>query len=168
MKTARGIYLSLKESDYIYNYKGFTFYFSSNNVMQKFIQNVENFINYENQRINVKYILYYDIEHSRVIYPDWSYTIACDNNSENQYRLGNISDIDVHMKCQNYNENLGKIIGYGVEDNGDFYEYETTFDKIIDGENTNNSIPLVILDNTHNKTNPYTIYKAIMLGLDTI
>lgn len=55
MKTKRGIYLNLKESEYYCNFKGLTFYFSSRQYLEKFINNVENYINTETMKMKVKY-----------------------------------------------------------------------------------------------------------------
>ena len=55
MKTTRGIYLNLKESEYYCNLKGLTFYFSSKQYLEKFINNVENYINTETMKMKVKY-----------------------------------------------------------------------------------------------------------------
>lgn len=55
MKTSRGIYLNLKESEYSFSFHGLIFYFSSKQYLEKFANNVQNYINNENLKIQVKY-----------------------------------------------------------------------------------------------------------------
>ena len=62
MKTSRGIYLNLKESDYKCNLQGLTFYFSSKQYLEKFINNVENYINNETMKLKVKYNILISID----------------------------------------------------------------------------------------------------------
>lgn len=62
MKTSRGIYLNLKESDYKCNIRELTFYFSSKQYLEKFINNVENYINNETMKLKVKYNIIISID----------------------------------------------------------------------------------------------------------
>lgn len=62
MKTSRGIYLNLNESDYKCNIRGLTFYFSSKQYLEKFINNVENYINNETMKLKVKYNIIISID----------------------------------------------------------------------------------------------------------
>lgn len=55
MKTINGIYLDLKESDYKLNYNGLIYYFSSELYMNKFKNNVKQFIIEETAKIKAKY-----------------------------------------------------------------------------------------------------------------
>lgn len=55
MKTINGIYLDLKESEYKLNYNGLTYYFSSELYMNKFKNNVKQFIKEETAKIKAKY-----------------------------------------------------------------------------------------------------------------
>lgn len=60
MKTVKGIYLDLSESEYKYNYEGLTFYFSSVKYLEKFESNVEKFITEETMKLEIKYKIYVD------------------------------------------------------------------------------------------------------------
>lgn len=55
MKTVKGIYLNLNESDYCFNFKGLSFYFSSKMYMEKFKENVLYFVEQETIKFEVKY-----------------------------------------------------------------------------------------------------------------
>lgn len=55
MKTVRGIELKLKDSNYIYKYKGLSFYFSSKFYLNKFVDNVENYVENETIKFEMKY-----------------------------------------------------------------------------------------------------------------
>lgn len=55
MKTINGIYLNLKESDYKLNYNGLIYYFSSELYMNKFKNNVKQFIVEETAKLKTKY-----------------------------------------------------------------------------------------------------------------
>lgn len=55
MKTKRGIYLNLKESEYKFSFKSLTFYFSSKKYLEKFAENVNNFVELETDKMKVKY-----------------------------------------------------------------------------------------------------------------
>ena len=55
MKTINGIYLDLKESEYKINYNGLIYYFSSELYMNKFKNNVKQFIIEETAKIKAKY-----------------------------------------------------------------------------------------------------------------
>lgn len=54
MKSKRGIYYNLKESDYIVEIDNFRFVFSSLFYLSLFKQNLDSFIEYEENRINKK------------------------------------------------------------------------------------------------------------------
>lgn len=53
--TNNGIYLDIKQSDYYVNFDGLTFYFSSKLYMEKFKNNLENFIKEETLKLYAKY-----------------------------------------------------------------------------------------------------------------
>lgn len=55
IKTVRGIYLNIKESDYSYNFKGLTFYFSSKKYLEKFKKTVKTYLENEIYKIKIKY-----------------------------------------------------------------------------------------------------------------
>lgn len=55
MKTAKGICLNLNESDYYFKYKGLIFYFSSEFYKKKFANNIQNYIENETFKLQVKY-----------------------------------------------------------------------------------------------------------------
>lgn len=55
MKTQNGIELNLKESKYTVIFRNFTFFFSSQFYKNKFIENVENYIEFENRKLMSKY-----------------------------------------------------------------------------------------------------------------
>ena len=59
MKSARGIYYDIKESDYYVelniNHENIVFYFSSLFLRKKFLDNVGNYIKHENLKINIHY-----------------------------------------------------------------------------------------------------------------
>lgn len=55
MKTINGIYLDLKESEYKLNYNGLIYYFSSELYMNKFKNNVKQFIVEETAKLKTKY-----------------------------------------------------------------------------------------------------------------
>ena len=55
MKTINGIYLDLKESEYKLNYNGLIYYFSSELYMNKFKNNVKQFIVEETAKLRTKY-----------------------------------------------------------------------------------------------------------------
>ena len=54
MKSKRGIYYDLKESEYKANIDNFTFVFSSLFYLTLFTTNLEEYVKYENKRINNK------------------------------------------------------------------------------------------------------------------
>ena len=58
MKTRRGIYLNLLESNYKITINNFTFYFSSKNYLQKFTDNVKFYIEQEQAKFIIKYGIY--------------------------------------------------------------------------------------------------------------
>lgn len=62
MLTKNGIELNLKESNYVVNLTGLSFYFSSELYKNKFINNVKEFVNQENTKINLKYKLQINLE----------------------------------------------------------------------------------------------------------
>lgn len=55
MKTKNGIYLDLTESEYVYNFGGLSFYFSSEFYRNKFKNEVKNYVQYETMKIVSKY-----------------------------------------------------------------------------------------------------------------
>ena len=55
MKTINGIYLDLRESEYKLNYNGLIYYFSSELYMNKFKNNVKQFIVEETAKLKTKY-----------------------------------------------------------------------------------------------------------------
>lgn len=55
MKTARGIYYNLSESEYILYYDNFKFYFSSKFYLEKFKKEYTYYILNESSKINSKY-----------------------------------------------------------------------------------------------------------------
>ena len=55
MKTINGIYLVLKESEYKLNYNGLIYYFSSELYMNKFKNNVKQFIVEETAKLKTRY-----------------------------------------------------------------------------------------------------------------
>lgn len=67
MKTTRGIYNDLKESDYSYNFEGLTFFFSSKKYQEKFKNNVKEYVinerikNYVKYKVHNSFEIYYAI-----------------------------------------------------------------------------------------------------------
>lgn len=61
MKTIKGIYLDLNESEYKISVSGLVFYFSSQFYLDKFSKNVKEFIKEETIKINVKYKVNIDL-----------------------------------------------------------------------------------------------------------
>lgn len=55
MKTERGIYYNLKESEYKYICNGFIFHFSSELYKNKFIETCERFVSVETAKLEIKY-----------------------------------------------------------------------------------------------------------------
>lgn len=55
MKTAKGICLNLNESEYCFKYKWLIFYFSSEFYKKKFADNIQNYIENETFKLQVKY-----------------------------------------------------------------------------------------------------------------
>ena len=55
MKSARGIYYDLNESEYFFKYKGLIFYFSIEFYKKKFAEEISNFIETETFKLQVKY-----------------------------------------------------------------------------------------------------------------
>lgn len=55
MKTAKGIYLNINESDYFFKHKGLIFYFSSEFYKKKFIDEIESYISTETLKLQGKY-----------------------------------------------------------------------------------------------------------------
>lgn len=55
MKTERGIYYNLKESEYIYKCNEFIFYFSSELYKNKYVETVERFVSVETAKLEIKY-----------------------------------------------------------------------------------------------------------------
>ena len=55
MKTERGIELDLNTSEFVFTCNGLKLYFSSKFYMEKFASELQNYIDMENRKINVKY-----------------------------------------------------------------------------------------------------------------
>lgn len=55
MKTVKGVYLNINESDIFYSFHEFEFYFSSEFNKTRFINNIDNYVNMETLRIENKY-----------------------------------------------------------------------------------------------------------------
>ena len=55
MKTRKGIYLDLKDSDYFYRIGELKFYFSSVTYREKFIKKYENYAREEKRKVELKY-----------------------------------------------------------------------------------------------------------------
>lgn len=55
MKSVRGIYYNIKESEYRLSYKGYTLYFSSQFYLDKFKAEIKDFTEYETARLKAKY-----------------------------------------------------------------------------------------------------------------
>lgn len=55
MKTKRGIYLNLKESEYTFSIDGLTFFFSSKLYCEKFKNNLMNYIQNETYKLSQRY-----------------------------------------------------------------------------------------------------------------
>lgn len=55
MRTARGIYLDIKESTIWYKVGKYKFYFSSNYYRRKFINSVENLIKVEKRKLELRF-----------------------------------------------------------------------------------------------------------------
>lgn len=53
MKSIRGVYYDLSESDYIYEYKDMKFYFSSQSYLTKFIEKQKDFIALESIKMDI-------------------------------------------------------------------------------------------------------------------
>lgn len=55
MKTKRGIYYDLKESEYVFKYGSLTFYFSSNLYRKNFEERIDYYLKSETMKLNNKY-----------------------------------------------------------------------------------------------------------------
>jgi YHS domain-containing protein len=66
MKTKRGIYLDIKESDYSITLEGMTFYFSSMFYLNNFKDEIENEISVFNVRINNVYKNKFDLQMNKL------------------------------------------------------------------------------------------------------
>lgn len=55
MKTKRGIYYDLRESEYVFKYGSLTFYFSSNLYREKFSERIDYYLKNETMKLNNKY-----------------------------------------------------------------------------------------------------------------
>lgn len=62
MKTKRGIYLDISESDYYYDLDGLRYYFSSEFYLNKFKENVINYVNENSIRIHFKYKIKFNFD----------------------------------------------------------------------------------------------------------
>lgn len=60
MKSVRGIYYDITESSYKFNFKGYTLYFSSQLYLDKFKSEIRDYIEYETNRLKVKYYTNFD------------------------------------------------------------------------------------------------------------
>lgn len=54
--------MNIKESDYSYNFKGLSFYFSSKQYLEKFKNNIEDYINNETMKLKIKYNIIFSID----------------------------------------------------------------------------------------------------------
>lgn len=63
MKTMRGIYYDLEESDYIYRYRNYKFYFSSKVYLRKFKERLKNYVNVENKKFQNRLKVDIDFSH---------------------------------------------------------------------------------------------------------
>lgn len=62
MKTVNGIYYDINDSDYIYEYKNYRFYFTSEVYKRKFIERLNDEINIETLKFYEKYKINVEIE----------------------------------------------------------------------------------------------------------
>lgn len=62
MKSIRGIYYDLLESDYIYEYKDFKFYFSSQTYLTKFKERIKDFVAMESIKMDIYFNVTGDYE----------------------------------------------------------------------------------------------------------
>lgn len=62
MKTANGIYLDLKESEYKFEAYGFIFYFSSKKYLEKFKLDLVDYIILESLKIRQKYNIFINLD----------------------------------------------------------------------------------------------------------
>lgn len=60
--TAKGICLNLNESEYFFNYKGLIFYFSSEFYKKKFVDNIQNYIENETFKLQIRYNINIDFD----------------------------------------------------------------------------------------------------------
>lgn len=60
MRTAKGIYWDLEESNYCFKFEGIEYYFSSMFYLNKFKNNVERFITEETTKLEIKYKILID------------------------------------------------------------------------------------------------------------
>ena len=60
--TAKGICLNLNESEYYFKYKGLIFYFSSEFYKKKFVDNIQNYIENETFKLQVRYNINIDFD----------------------------------------------------------------------------------------------------------
>lgn len=73
MKTKRGIYLNIEDSDYYYDLDGIRYYFSSEFNLGRFKDRVLNYVNEENiklklrYKVNVNFDLFFTISYYRKI-----------------------------------------------------------------------------------------------------
>lgn len=57
MRKSKRIYYNLEDSDITYDFKGYTFTFSSDLYRDKFVDRVENYVKVENEKLNARYNL---------------------------------------------------------------------------------------------------------------
>lgn len=55
MKTVRGVYLELKESEYTYQFENVTFFFSSKLYLEKFKEEVKQYVDFQEQKLKSAY-----------------------------------------------------------------------------------------------------------------
>lgn len=62
MKTIRGIYYDIRESEYVYQSHGLQFYFSSEFYLKKFKNNIEQYIKEENNKLRNRYKIFISLD----------------------------------------------------------------------------------------------------------
>ena len=60
MKTRRGVYKNIEESEYYFDYNGVVFYFSSLTKLNKFKYKLDDYVEYIKKNIDKKIIIEYD------------------------------------------------------------------------------------------------------------
>lgn len=67
MKTVNGIYYDIKDSDYVYEYKNYRFYFTSEVYKRKFIERLNDEVNIESLKFYERYKIDADISEMIII-----------------------------------------------------------------------------------------------------